>query len=325
MRNRLTCAVPLMLLANVALAGERATPAAEIVVTVTDHGTLVGVGEPPSLDRLGVLVYVAGGGEDVAATVHELALALAGSPTVCRFATATTPLDALDATDAVLAGTGLPTTGVLVSTTAEDPGAQMTVDAGGYHRRDALGRAAADATAAVETFTQVASYGHGHTEPLFEAIADGGMRQVRTKDWDQSIRAYACPFPATPGLRGPAGMALELKLAEGRTASEEAFAGWCESLARALVSHCDATELLTAFDAGSVEVAYGDPPGPGLWWLLPDSAAPHGGSSLTVACAADALTAHHVAALHAGILLHIALVESDLTEGCRRVVEESCK
>ncbi len=319
----LLAALAATVIAPAALAGDRASPAAEVVVTVTGTGALVGVGEPPTPDRIGTLVYLRHDG-DVAAAAGQLAATLGGTPTVRLFGTNAASGEAIEAADVAILRAGLVATH---DTTGDgpDPGAQMTADAGGYHRRDAPGQLALDAAAAVKAFAEVASYGHGHTPPLFEPAPGGGMRQVRPGGWDQPTRAYACPFPSTPGLQGPAGMALELSLGDGRTASEEAFAGWCDSLALALAASCDPAELLDTFEAGPVELAYGDPPDAGPWWLLPDSAAPRGGSSLAVACAADALTAHRVAALHAGILLRVALVQSDLTEGCRRVIEESCK
>jgi hypothetical protein len=320
----LLAALAATVIAPTALAGDRASPAAEVVVTVTGTGALVGVGEPPNPDRIGALVYLRHDG-DVAAAVGQLVAALGGAPTVRLFGTSAAPREAIEAASAAIEVAGLEAEQVDATGDGPDPGAQMTADAGGYHRRDAPGQLAQDAAAAVKVFADVASYGHGHTPPLFEPTPGGGMRQVRPAGWDQPTRAYACPFPSTPGLQGPAGMALELSLGDGRTASEEAFAGWCDGLARALATSCDPAELLDTFEAGPVELAYGDPPTAGPWWLLPDSAAPRGGSSLTVACAADALIAHRVAALHAGILLRIALVQSDLTEGCRRVVEESCK
>ena len=303
----------------------RATLAAEVVVTVTGDGALVGVGEPPYRDRIGALVYLEDGGASVITSVRSLAAALGGTPTVRRFCTADAPADAIVAADAAIAATDLPAVAVDVTTGAIGPGAQMTADRGGYHRRDGVGRAAADALGAVRAFSDVASYGHGHAPPMFEGTADGAMQQVRPDGWDQPTQAYACPFPSTPGLEGPTGMAVEMSLAAGRTASEEAFAAWCERTARNLASSCDATEILDAFESGPIEVAFGDPPAVGLWWLHPESAAPAGGSSVSVACAADALMDQHVAALHPGILLRITLVESDLTEGCRRMIEESCK
>lgn len=324
MINVLLAALAATVFASAALASDRAVPAAEVVVTVTGTGALVGVGEPPSPDRVGALIYMQHDG-DVTAAVGRLAAALGGAPPVRCFGTSAATGEAIEAADVAILRAGLDAERVDAGGGGADPGAQMTADGGGYHRRDDPGRPAPDAATAVKVFADVASYGHGHTPPMFEPAPGGGMRQVRAAGWDQPTRAYACPFPSTPGLQGPAGMALELTLGDGRTASEEAFAGWCDGLARALAASCDPAELLDTFEAGPVELAYGDPPTPGPWWLLPDSAAPRGGSSLTVACAADALTAHRVAADHAGILLRIALVQSDLTEGCRRVVEESCK
>ena len=322
MRWLIPWALTALLTTPAAQASDRAVPAAEVVVTVSAEATLVGVGEPPNSDRLGALVYLADV-TDTAAAVREMAAALGGAAGVRRYATATATDDALQAADAAIRATGLPLS--TVAPEAADPGAHMTVDAGGYHRRDALGDAATAPGAAVETFAAVSSYGHGHAEPMFEPLPGGGMRQVRAEGWDQPTRSYACPFPATPGLDAPVGMALEITVGDGRSASEEALASWCDHVATALASSCPAADTLDAFATGPVEVVFGDPPGPGLWWLLPLSAAPAGGSSVPVDCAAEALATLPIAATHAGLTLRFTLVEGDLTEGCRRVVEESCK
>ena len=315
-------ALAALLTSPAAIAAERALPAAEVVVTVAAEATLVGVGEPPSADRLGALIYLADV-SDTTAAVRDAADALGGTPPVRRFATAGASADAVASADTAIRATGLQLT--TVDADSADPGAQMTADAGGYHRRDAPGRPAADAAAPREALAPVASYGHGHAEPMFEPVSGAGMRQVRADGWDQPTRGYACPFPATPGLDAPVGMALEITVGDGRSASEEALAGWCDHVALALASSCAATDTLDAFATGPVEVAYGDPPAPGPWWLLPLTVAPAGGSSLPVACAADSLASLPIAATHAGLSLRFTVAESDLTEGCRRVVEESCK
>ncbi len=309
-------------------AGERARPATELVVTVTPDGALVGVGEPPAADRLAALVYLegaaplgAGDGAGLARTLDTLAAALTGAPAIRRYVAEDTDAADVRGVDRVLGAGGR----VVERVDDTAPAARMTADAAGYHRRDDPGSPAASAAEAVRALRAVASYGHGHGSPMFEPVPGGGMAQVRAEHWDRATRAYACPFPATPGSNAPAGTALEIALGDSRSASEEAMAGWCDHVARTLARSCDAGEILEAFDTGAIEAVYGDPPGPGLWWLRPDAAAPAGQATVTVDCAAEALMSLEIAADHAGLSLRYQLSEDDLSQGCRRELEEACK
>jgi hypothetical protein len=327
--NRLLLPILMLLTPGLALAaGERARPAAELVVTVTPAGALVGVGEVPAADRVGGLVYLAGAAPlqpgdsaGLARTLDALAAALGGQIEVRRFIAADTDDAVLRAVDRILGAGGR----VVLRNDEEGSGAQMTADAAGYHRRDDAGSPAATPADAIRALRAVASYGHGHGAPLFEPVPGGGMNQVRAPDWDRPTQAYACPFPSTPGTHAPAGTALEISLGDSRSASEEALAGWCEQVSGALARACDAGETLEAFEQGVIEAAYGDPPGPGLWWLRPEGAAPAGGSTVAVDCAAEALMSLEIAADHAGLVVRYALAEDDLTQGCRREIEEACK
>jgi len=313
----------LLLVASTATGAPRHRPAAEVVVTVTAAGdVLVGLGEPPSDERLPVLVYVGTGDRALEDSLPPLREALGGSPPVRRYASRGATPDLLAAVDGALARFAAVAVDPVEG--GPDPGAQMTADRGGFHRRDSPGAAAPDAQAALSQWVEVASYGHGHGQPMFE-LAGGGMRQVRTDGWEQATRAYACPFPATIGRSGPAGKALELGLADARTASEEALASWCERAARALTTHCDVDEIIAAFDLGVVESTYGEGPGEGLWWLAPDHVGPAGGSTMDVPCAADALISLEIAALHGGLGLRFHLIGDDLTTGCRREIVEGCQ
>jgi len=306
-----------------AAATPRHRPAVELVVTVTGEGeVLVGLGEPPAADRLGALVYVAGGGSSLPETLATLREAVGGAPAARRFAARGAPPDEVAAVDASLAGF----TAAFVDPADDGPdaGAQMTADHGGYHRRDAPGSPAPDAKMALAQLLEVSSYGHGHGEPMFEP-AGGAMRQVRAQGWDQPTQAYACPFPSTPDRAGPVGMAVELSLAGGRSASEEALASWCERSAHALATHCAADEVIAAFELGVVESSYGQAPPTGPWWLSPEHVGPSGGSTMPVACAADALGTVEIAGLHADLVLRFRLIEDDLATGCRREIDESCK
>ena len=319
----LTCLIGVCLAANIATAGPRHRPAAEVVVTVTADGdVLLGLGEPPSTDRLPALVYLERSSIPLPESISSLREVLGGDPPLRRFATAGAPPDLLAEVDEALAS--LSPAVVAPEDSGPDPGAQMTADSNGYHRRDALGAPAADAETALRQLMEVASYGHGHGSPMFEPV-DGGMQQVRPGGWEQPTQAYACPFPSTPGLVGPVGMAVELSLADGRSASEEAMASWCERTSVALASSCGADEILAAFELGVVESSYGQAPGLGLWWMRPDHVGPAGGSTMPVACAADALATVEIAALHADLTLRYRLIEDDLTTGCRRELDESCK
>lgn len=326
---RLLAPILLMLIPATSLAaGDRARPAAELVVTVTPSGTLVGVGEPPQDDRVCALVYLGaaaplqpGDGAGLARALDDLSRALGGQAAVRRFVAADVDEATMRAVDRILGASGR----VVERIDGEGPAAQMTADTAGYHRRGDPGSPATSAAEAVQQLRAVSSYGHGHGAPMFEPAPGAGMIQVHPRDWDRATQAYACPFPSTPGSRAPAGTALEISLADSRSASEEALAGWCDQVARALARSCDAGETLEAFEFGVIEAAYGDPPGAGLWWLQPHSAAPAGGSTVAVDCAAEALMSLEIAADHAGLVVRYALAEDDLTQGCRRQIEEACK
>lgn len=320
--------LPLLLLVLIAASARAETrlslPAAEVVVTATAGGeVLVGVGEPPTEAQLPALVYLEQGAADLVRSIAALRDALGGSPVLRRYAAPDAP--GVEALDRTLAATGLAVEPVDPPAEGTVPTTQMTADAGGFHRRDAPGHPAPDAASAVRQLIEVSSYGHGHGQPLFQPAGDGSMTQLRAADWDRETQAYACPFPATPALTGPAGVALEISLADGRSASEEALASWCDRSARALASSCGADEVIDAFEMGVVESAYGDPPGPGPWWLRPGHVAPSGASSMPQACAADALSSLEIAATHAGVTLRYNLIEDDLSEGCRREIDEACK
>ncbi len=296
---------------------------------------LVGVGEPPA-ESLGALVYLSTGGEDAGGTgswtVDEfrdatLALqeALGGQATVRVLVEATADEVALRAhLDALKAA------GVAPVVEREDPGLpsaihHFTADTGGMHRRMAPGRPAATPALAVEQWRRVASYGLGHAEPLFEPDGSGGQRQVRVSTWDDPTAAYACPFPTRPGHPSPAGSAVEIGVAEGRTVPEEAIATWCDLAARGLLRECDPDELAGAFrDGEHAVVEFGAPPGPGLWWLRPEGVAPPGGMSGDP-CIGTALDPLEVAADHAGLTLHVGLTDDDVEAGCRRERLESCR
>ena len=103
------------------------------------------------------------------------------------------------------------------------------------------------------------------------------------------------------------------------------MASWCERSSIALASRCGADEILTAFQLGVVEASYGQAPEHGLWWMMPDHVGPTGGSTMPIACAADALASIEIAALHADLVLRYRLIEDDLNTGCRRELDESCK
>ncbi|MDP7111064.1 MAG: hypothetical protein QGH45_03830 [Myxococcota bacterium] len=328
--------LPVLLLALFAIAlpataAETDLPAAEVVVVVGAGETaLVGVGEPPTDQALTALVYLAGeDGADrwnrgaIPRAVRSLAATMGGAPLVRVLAGADgEPFDTSDLER------GLKKAGFPPVTVHDDTGAltrQMTADAGGFHTRGEPGRPAPTAAEAVARWRQVASYGHGHTEPMFEPDGAGGQTQLRVPGWDEEVAAYACPFPTLLATPAPAGYAVEMGVAGGRTVSEEALASWCERAARELLRECGSDELTAAFaDGDHAETAFGDPPGPGLWWLAPARVLPPGGVG-GEPCVSPALDRLRVAADHAGLILHVGLTEDDVEAGCRRQRLESCR
>jgi len=325
--------LPLLLLclpSPIATAAEP-VPAAEVVVVVGSGGSgLVGVGEPPGGGSITALVFLAnadGGAEwgatDIPRAIQAVAGAIGGDPLV-RILAGTNG----DAPDTSTLQARLKKAGILAAMVHDDGGVlarQMTADAGGFHPRGAPGRPAPTAAEAVSHWRQVASYGHGRAEPMFEPDGAGGHRQLRAPGWDEQAAAYACPFPTLLATPGPAGSAVEIGVDGGRTASEEALASWCERLARELLRECTGDELSGGFGEGvHAEITFGDPPGPGLWWLAPARVVAPGGVG-GEPCVIPALDRLRVAADHAGLTLHLALTDDDVEAGCRRQRLESCR
>jgi hypothetical protein len=314
-----------------AIAADPHLPAAEVVVVV-DGGehALVGIGEPPADQALTALVHLAGeegGGrwkvEAIPRAIRALKAAMGGDPPVRVLAGpdgATPDMSGLEA--------ALKQAGILAAVVHDDGGTlarQMTADAGGFHTRGEPGHPAPTAAEAVARWRQVASYGDGHAEPMFEPDGAGGQRQLRAPGWDEQVAAYACPFPTLLASPAPAGLAVEMGVAGGRTVSEEALASWCERAARELLRECGSDELAAGFaDGDHAETTFGDPPATGLWWLAPERIVPPGGVG-GEACVSPALDRLRVAADHAGLTLHVALTEDDVEAGCRRQRLESCR
>jgi hypothetical protein len=320
----------ILLFAPPAAADDAPLSAAEVVVVVDAAQTaLVGVGEPPAERALTALVYLAaeGGGDrwDVEAiprAVGALAAAMGGEPAVRVLSAEPGGPPDTSGLEAALRKAGIP---AVVVPGDDALTRQMTADPGGYHPRGEPGRTAPTAAEAIARWRQVASYGHGHAEPMFEPDGNGGQTQLRAPGWDEEVAAYACPFPTLLATPAPAGYAVEMGVAGGRTVSEEALASWCELAARELLRECAGDELTAAFaDGDHAEATFGDPPGAGLWWLAPARVLPPGGVG-GEPCVSPALDRLRVAADHAGLVLHVGLTEDDVEAGCRRQRLESCR
>lgn len=316
-----------------AAGAERHRPAAEVVVVVAEEGApLVGIGEPPSDEVITALVFLApAGGDsedgDLAGRTVDAARALAdvlgGTTPVRIFVAADGDSGRAEALARAL-GDG-EFGAIEIRGATDDATRQMTADGGGFHPRGQAARPAADPAAALAIWRNVASYGYGHTPPAFEPDGTGGHRQLRVPGWDEPTAGYACPFPVLLATPAPAGLALEIGVDGGRTVPEEALASWCDSAARELIRSCASDDLQAAFADGSHAVIdFGDPPGPGLYWLRPDRVTPPGGLS-TDPCITSALTPLEVAADHAGLTLHLRLTDEDIESGCRRERLETCR
>jgi hypothetical protein len=235
------------LLAGVAEAAE-STPLGEVVVVVTAGGeVLVGVGEPPGDGRVPALVFFPAEGTALDATTDEGAggavaravdarTRLSELPTLRRYAARGAPAERVAVLDARLTDAGFAPVKVDAPAEGADPASQMTADLFGFHRRDQPGRPAADAPEAVQWLMGAARYGYGHGEPAFESGPDGQPRMARPDGFEEMTSGYACPFPASPVLAPPPGMALEIsQVGEQTGIVEEAMGQWCDRAARALL------------------------------------------------------------------------------------------
>ncbi len=304
-------------------------PALEVVVTgLSDGRVLVGVGEPPGGDRVAGLVYLgapvmARDVEVVAGRVRALAAAAGGTAGLRVYGAADGHPLAAEVLD--LLAPHLPGTLAYVAGD-EDPGAaaRMTADGGGYHRRDDPGHPADDAADAVRTLDGVMGYGSGHAEPVFEPAPGGGMTRAHAAGWSEDAAGFTCPFPANPAAPPPPGMALELTLADGSRARQEALATWCDAAARGLMAECGAAGLMDALEAGAATARVADAPDEGRWWLPLEGVAA-AGSMTADPCLSAGLAGVDVGTPYAGRLLELRLVEADLSGGCGRAIQERCR
>ncbi len=332
--------VGLVLLACAPAAAAEPAPLGQVVIVVDASGTArVGVGEPAQEGRVPALVFF--GGEDAAvgleadrgvgaavARAVEARTALGGLPALVRFAARGAPAERVAVLDARLAGAGFAVSAVDAPATGTDPTTQVTADLAGFHRRDQPGQPAADAAEAVRWLITAARYGYGHGEPAFEPGPDGTPRMLRPAGWQEPATGYACPFPMSPALAPPPGMALEIYLAgDGAQLNEEAMGTWCDRAARALLAACGGDGLLAELEAGPAEVHWAPPPAEGLWWIVPERVVPPGGSTMGAdgSCLAEALDDWAIAAIHRSAVIRVRLVEDDLQQGCARTVEERCQ